>query len=161
MSVQTTYNFATPRGVAGGLYDLSNYCIDTRINAQAGGNVCFGMGLIRGDKPGSNVKLPVAESTAADFEGIAMNGFNTQQTIEGDVRIASKCSVGILRSGRAWVRIQNGIAPKYGEALYLIKTGDDAGCFTNVSADGLAVNGIFIGEKGSGNVAPAELFHQK
>lgn len=161
MSAQTTYNFATPRGVAGGLYDLSNYCIDSRINAEAGNGVCFGMGLVRGDKPGSNIKLPVTDSTAADFDGIAMNGFNTQQTMEGEVRISPKSSVGVLRYGRAWVRIKNGISPAYGEAMYLIKTGDDAGCFTNLSTEGLAVNGVFIGEKGSGNIAPAELFNQK
>lgn len=162
MGAQTSYNFATPIGVAGGLYDLSDYKIDTRINADATRKLQFGMGVVRGDKPGVNVVLPTAESTAAAFDGLALNGFHTQQNMEGELKLLPKQSVGVLRSGRAWARIKTGISPAYGDALYLIKSGEDAGCFTNAAdASAVEIHGAFIGGKGSGNVAPVELYLQK
>ena len=52
--------------------------------------------------------------------------------------------------------------PRYGDSLYLVISGDDAGCFTNAAEEGstIAVKGRFIGSKGTGNVAPIELFGQ-
>lgn len=162
MSVQTSYNFATPKGVAGSLFDLAPYSIDSRINGEADAGVLkFGMGAIQGTAPGSDVKVPATGATAATFEGVVLNGFNTQQTMQGVVEILPSQTVGILRYGKAWARIKTGITPAYGDALYLVISGDDAGAFTNAAGDDtIAVKGRFIGAKGTGNVAPVELYNQ-
>lgn len=169
MGVQTSYSYATSRGVAGGLYDLSPYASDSRLNSEtAAGDLKFGMGVVCGSAPGANVKRPATGATADKFEGIVMTGFTTEQDANGDVVVMPGQTVGVLRYGRIWARIKNGISPAYGEALHLIITGDEAGLFTNVAdtpAEGtasktIAVNGRFIGGKGSGDVAPVELFNQ-
>lgn len=162
MSVQTSYNYATPRGVAGSLFDLAPYSIDSRLNGEpAVGALKFGMGAVQGATPGSDVKIPATGATAATFEGVVLNGFNTQQNMDGVVEILPSQTVGILRYGKAWARIITGITPKYGDALYLIITGDNAGFFTNATGENaIAVKGRFIGAKGTGDVAPVELFNQ-
>lgn len=169
MSVQTAYNYATPQGVAGGLYDLSPYVSDSRLNGEtAAGDLKFGMGVVCGSAPGVNVKRPAAGATAGKFEGIVMNGFTTEHDVNGNVVITPGQTVGVLRYGRIWARTKAGITPGYDDPLYLIISGDNAGLFTNaadVPAEGaasvtIAVKGRFIGGKGSGNVAPVELFNQ-
>ena len=86
MGVQTAYNFATPRGVAGGLYDLSPYVSDSRLNGETvAGALKFGMGVVCGTAPGANVKRPAAGATADRFDGIVMTGFTTEQDVNGDV----------------------------------------------------------------------------
>ena len=102
MSVQTSYNFATPKGMAGSLFDLAPYSIDSRMNGEtAAGTLKFGMGAVQGTTPGSDVKVPATGATAATFEGVVLNGFNTQQTMEGVVEILPSQTVGILRYGKA------------------------------------------------------------
>lgn len=39
MSAQTSYNFHTAHGVAGGLFDISPYTSDSRNNEEADGKV--------------------------------------------------------------------------------------------------------------------------
>lgn len=58
MSAQTTYSQSTPRGAAGGLYDLSGHAVNTRINAETGLTMKFGLGVVQGSVPGSEIKLP-------------------------------------------------------------------------------------------------------
>ena len=52
-----------------------------------------------------------------------------------------------MRYGRIYVRVETGDEPAYGDPLYLIIDGDEAGCFTSTEDDGttIAVNGRFIG----------------
>lgn len=166
---QTTYNQVPPCGAAGGLYDLSNHDIVTRMNGETSNAMKFGFGVVQGSAPGSNIKVPVAGTTAAKFEGIVVNGgYNAEMDRDGAVIIPPMASLSILQQGKIWGRIKSGIAPKYGDSLYLIIDGDDAGCFTNaadVPAEGkssitIAIKGRFIGPKGTGNVAPIELFGQ-
>lgn len=162
MSAQTSYGFATPKGVAGGLLDISPYSIDTRVNNEAAADsLKYGMGVVQGDTAGVGVRKPISTDTAAVFEGIVMTGFSNQQTIEGNVNILPNQSVGILRYGKAWARIKSGDTPAYGGKLYLIINGADAGLFTTTSSvDTIEVKGRFIGSKGSGDIAPVELFNQ-
>lgn len=163
MSAQTTYTQATPRGVAGGLYDLSAHAINTRINGETGNTLMFGMGVVRGATPGSDVKIPASGAKIDTFEGVVVNGFTTEMDRDGKVTLPPNASVGVLQYGKIWVRIKDKDAPVYGDKLYLIINGDDAGLFTKTtSGDTIEVtNGHFIGGKGTGNVAPVEIFYQK
>lgn len=164
MSVQTSYNYSTPKGVAGSLFDLAPYSIDSRINGEATvGALKFGMGAVQGSTPGSDVKIPTNSATADVFEGVVMTGFNTQMNMDGVVEILPSQTVGILRYGKAWVRIKNDVTVAYGDPLYLIISGANAGLFTASSDSGetkIAIAGRYIGAKGSGNVAPIELYNQ-
>lgn len=166
MAAQTSYSYQTPRGVAGGLYDISPYAIDSRTNGEiVPGALMFGMGAVQGDVPGVTVAIPTAGDTGDAFEGIVLTGFTNQQNMLGEIQIYPQQTVGILRWGRAWARIAEGVTPAYGESLFLIIDGDEAGLFTTspgiVDAENLAINGRFIGGAGTGAVAPVELYNQK
>lgn len=58
MSAQTRYGYATPIGAPGGIVDLAPYAIDTFLNEEETGTLKFGMGVVQGSKPGTNVALP-------------------------------------------------------------------------------------------------------
>lgn len=161
MSAQTTYNQATPCGVAGGLVDLSAHAVNTRINGQADATLKFGMGVVQGSAPGSDIKIPASGATAEKFEGITVNGYTNEMDMDGAVAISPGAAIGVLQYGKIWVRIKSGDAPAYGDKAYLIINGDDAGLFTKTSGgDTVEIPCRFIGEKGTGDVAPVELFYQ-
>lgn len=161
MSVQTSYGFATPKGVAGGLFDLSPYSMDSRLNGESGDALKYGMGAVIGTTAGVDVKVPINTDTVAEFDGVVMTGYNTEMDITRAITIMPKATVGILKTGKAWVRIDDKSAPAYGDQLYLIIAGDFAGCFTTAAAvtsesyTAIKVNGHFIGSKGTGYIAPA------
>ncbi len=162
MSAQTTYQYQTPKGVAGGLFDISPYSIDSRLNAEKGYNTLkFGMGAMQGTTPGVDVLIPVESDTAATFEGLVLTGFTSEMNMAGEVQVFSGQTVGILRWGKAWARIDPDVTPQYGESLYLINEGAKAGLFTNDETAGFAVNGRFMGTVGTGAIAPVELYNQK
>lgn len=162
MSAQTNYSQVTPHGVAGGLVDLSSHAINTRLNGEDGNAMKFGMGVVQGSTPGSDVKRPATGAIPVKFEGITVNGYTSEMDRDGTVTIPPLASLGILQYGKIWARTKAGITPAYGDSLHLIITGDDAGLFTNAADEGktVAVSGRFIGGKGTGNVAPVELFYQ-
>ena len=155
MSVQTKYTYKTGRGLPGGIYDMYHYPVDSRFNEEKNGVLRFGVGVVPGTLPGSNIALPTAESKAADFEGVVVNGFDRQQDLEGKVFILNNQNVGVMRRGRIWVRVAEGATPAYGDALHMVTDGADAGCFTTTG--GLEVPGRFIGAASDG-VAPVELY---
>ena len=105
MAVQTSYGYATPKGIPGGIYDLYHYPVDSRFNEEDNGKLRFGVGVVKGSIPGSNVVLPTSASTAADFEGVTVNGFNQQHDLEGKVSINKNQNIGVMRHGRIWVRL--------------------------------------------------------
>ena len=154
------YSYQTRRGAAGTLYDISPYAIDSRLCDGPDGAMKYGMGTVAGEHPGATVALPTEASGPADFAGIAMTGHATEMDMDGSVGIRSQQTVGALAWGRAWARTAPGTEPKYGEAARLITSGPDAGLFTN-DERGIPVRARFIGEKGSGDVAPVELFNQR
>ena len=82
MSAQPTYSQATPRGAAGALYDLSAHAVNTRINAETGLTMKFGLGVVQGSAPGSDIKIPATGATAIKFEGITVNGYIKSQTYD-------------------------------------------------------------------------------
>ena len=161
MSAQTTYSQSTPRGAAGGLYDLSGHAVNTRINAETGLTMKFGLGVGQGSVPGSEITLPAAGATADKFEGITVNGYTNEMNSEGAVFISPGASIGVLQYGKIWARIKPEDAPAYGDKAFLIITGANAGLFTKTAgSDTIPVHGRFIGAKGTGDVAPIELFYQ-
>jgi len=164
MSGQLSYTYQTPKGVAGSLFDISPYSIDSRVNGEASDDAMkFGMGVVQGAAPGTDVKVPAAADTADKFEGVALTGFTQQMNTAGEVKIYNMQTVGILRWGRAWVRVAGSADPAYGDSLYLIKSGSERGMFTNDSDSGanIAINGKFIGSPGTGGTAPAVIYNQK
>ena len=80
----------------------------------------FGMGVVRGSLPGSNVALPTSASKAADFEGVIVNGFSNQHDLEGVVSILNNQNIGVMRKGRIWVSLAEDAEPKYGDAVHLM-----------------------------------------
>jgi len=162
MAGQTTYGFTPPRGLAGTLLDIANLKdIDSRVNAETEVDVMlFGMGAVQGNNPGVDVLVPTDASTPEQFEAIVMTGHTQQMTMGGEVHVYPAQTVGILRWGRAWARVVDGVTPAYGEPVFLVIDGDDAGWFTNDDGggDNMAINGRFYGGLGTGNIAPIELY---
>jgi len=163
MSGQLTYSYQTPRGVAGALVDISPYSIDSRANEETVIDaMLFGMGAVVGSNPGVNVLVPASTNTASDFEGVVMTGYTQQMTMGGEVHVYPAQTVGVLRWGRAWARVVDGVTPVYNDPLFLVNDGPDAGLFTNDDGggDNLAINGRFYGGLGNGNIAPVEIHNQ-
>ena len=158
---QTSYGYHQQAAVPGGLRDTSPHSIVARANEETEpGAVRFGMGVVQGSVPGTNVKLPTSASTAGTFEGIVLTGVKSMD-LQGAIAIEETDTLGVLKWGKAWVRLASGIATVvYGDQLYLVKSGDDAGRFSNEADDAIAVNGVFIGGIESGDIAPVELFNQ-
>jgi hypothetical protein len=158
---QLNYSYQTPKGAAGGLYDLSPYQINSFLNGEtAVGKLRFGMAVVPGANPGADVKAPAAGATSAQIEGSALTSFTQQQDLEGDAATRPGQTIGVLRYGKAWARIVPGLTIAYGDALYTVAGGDNAGLFTNVSASNVAVAGRFIGPAdGARGIAPVELYN--
>lgn len=162
MSAQTRYGFSAIAGAAGGIVDLAPYAIDSRINSEESGVMKFGIGVVHGSNPGHNVAVPAEGATAATFEGITVNNRTTEFDLEGKMNVRGGAAIGIMRYGRIYARIVEDVEPAYGDALYLVISGDNAGCFTNASGDNtIAVKGRFMSGVCAGtNVAQVELFNQ-
>jgi len=163
MGGQLSYTYQTPKGVAGALVDISPYSIDSRTNTETQVDaMLFGMGVVVGNNPGSDVRVPTDTNTAADFEGVCMTGYTQQMTMTGEVHVYPAQTVGVLRWGRAWARVVDGVIPAYNDPLYLVIDGPDAGLFTtdDGGGDNLLINGRFYGGLGNGNIAPVEIHNQ-
>ena len=82
--------------------------------------------------------------------------------MDGELLIQPKSTVGVLKYGRIWVRLAEGVTPKYGDPVYLVINGAGLGCFKTAAdeANTLELNARFIGAKDTSNIAPIELYHQ-
>ena len=134
MSVQTRYGYATPIGSAGGIVDLAAHVVDTFLNEEESGVMKFGMGVVQGSKPGVNIALPTEDSDASVFEGITTNNRTTEYDLEGKLYVRKSVAVGVMRYGKIYGRVAEGVEPAYGDPVYLIVSGKEAGCFTNAAA---------------------------
>lgn len=159
MAVQTTYNWTTGRGIAGGLVDLTPHIIDTFANEENNGVLKPGMGVMAGTTAGKQIKVFKTGGTPV-FEGVVTNNRTTEYDLDGKIRMLKGAAVGVLRWGRVWVKVPSGVTVAYGDGLYIIGAGDNAGCFTNTdnSSANPAVPGRFIGPAENG-IAPAEIYH--
>ena len=98
-AVQTSYGFGFPKGVAGGLFDLSAHDVTTR--QAEGDGVAFGLGVVVGTNKGTDVKLPATGATSDDFEGVVVhNSVMVEKDMDNNVSINSKRTVGCLHFGR-------------------------------------------------------------
>ena len=170
MSAQNRYGYSTPIGSAGGIVDLAPYAIDTFLNEEENGVMKFGLGVVKGSNPGVNIALPTEAATAGDFEGITTNNRTTEYDMDGNLAIRKGVSVGVMRYGRIYGRVVDGVEIAYGDPVYLITSGDNAGMFTNPASstgqeeegeadDTIAIKGRFLGGVDS-NIAIVELFNQ-
>lgn len=159
---QLKYGFSTPLGEAGGIIDLAPYVIDAFTNEEDTGVLNFGMGVVSGTVPGKQIKLPTSGSTAATFEGITTNRRTTEYDLEGKIHIRQNATIGVMRYGRIFGKLAPDVTPAYGNDVYLIITGENAGCFTNEHSESndVKVRGRFLGA-GDANrgIAPIELFN--
>ena len=160
MSAQTTYRWDTVMGAAGGIVDLAPYAIDTFLNEENDGVMQFGMAVVGGTNA-DQIKLPGNSASATDFLGVTVNNRSTELQINGDLVLANKKAVGVMRYGRVYVRVETGLTITPGSAAYVIKSGDDAGKFTNSSSSTLAVKARFLSAvDGAADIAMVELFNQ-
>lgn len=157
--VQTTYKYSTPLGQPGGLYDMSWHEIDSLANESDDGIMKFGMGVVQGTSAGKGVKVPASTSTAAQFEGIVVNKPASENTLTGGPQMRKNCTVGVMRYGRIYGLVATDEAPAYGAPVYLVISGNDAGCFSATATDNVAIKGRFLGAASDG-IAPIELFNQ-
>lgn len=158
MSVQTSYGFGFPKGVAGGLFDLSAHEVSTRQSEGEG--VTFGVGVVVGTNKGTDVKLPTADSTAEQFEGVIVhNSVMAELDMNNKLNIGEKRTVGCLHHGKVWVKTGENAAPAYKEKVYLIVEGDEAGLFTTSAdtATKVELNARYLGVTDTG-IANAEFF---
>lgn len=158
MSVQTAYNYFPQHGTPGGIVDVSPIAIETRIVEENSGVIFPGMGVVQGTTAGTEIKLPTGSTTVDKFEGVAINRRTTEHGLEGDLLIRKGTAIGVASWGKFYVRVTSTATPAYGEPVYLVTSGTDAGCFTDSSSSTLAINARFIGAK-DGNAAPIELFN--
>lgn len=165
MSAQTRYGFSAIAGTAGGIVDLAPYAIDSFLNGEDTGVMKFGVGVVQGTKPGVDVALPKSGATAAKFEGVTVNNRTTEYDVEGKLNVRNGSAIGVMRYGRVYARVVDDKTPEYGDALYLVVTGDNAGCFTNEDGSSggttIAVKGRFMSGKCAGtDIAQIELFNE-
>lgn len=155
MGVQTSYSYNISKGIAGGLYDITSYENNTFVTP---GGIPFGYGVVKGANPGSDVKLPEKDSTAADFEGVVQNGFTTMQDMKGDAIPENGQSIGVLKQGKIWVAVGANAEPAYDAPVFLITEGDEAGCFTTEKdeSEKIALAAKFISAK-DGCIAPIRI----
>lgn len=155
--LQNNYGWNSQKNVPGGLVDSSPRSIISRANGE-NGVIKFGYGVVRGNNPGADVKLPTDSSTSAMFEGVVAAGI-AEHDLQGNVYNNPTKVLGILEWGKIWVRVPDGITVSYGDKVYLIISGDDAGKFTNDNTDTIAVGGMFIGSVDSGDIAPVRMYN--
>ena len=154
MSGQLKYSFHTPVGVAGGIFDISPYRIDSFTNESDDNELKFGGAVMRGSELGK-VAAIASGSTAKDFLGVAVNGYTNEMDMSGRIQLKAQATVGVMRWGVIWGRVPEGLEPEAGDELYV----DEDGLFTNDNS-GLAVAGRFTGQLGTGNTAVVEIYNQ-
>lgn len=157
--MQLSYSYNTPMGAAGGIVDLAPHYIASFTNEAATGAMAFGLGVVTGSVAGKGVAVPTSTSTAANFEGIVTNRRTTELDLEGNLSLRNKCALGVMRYGVIYALLAEGADPAYGDAVYMVKSGDDAGKFTDSSTSTVAIKGRFLSGADNG-VAIVELFNQ-
>ena len=158
MAVQMNYGEPS-RGMPGLLYDRANYDAVTRRNSAEDGKLFFGCGVVQGTEPGKDITLPATGATAEKFEGVVMYSANTEMDDDGAVLLRKGQILDVCQASKMWVQLANQAEPAYGQPVYLVIAGDDAGKFTPTKGTNLAVKARFIGAAQNG-IAPAQFAEQ-
>ena len=156
MAAQLNYDYSTPKGVPGGKFDLAYDEIVTRMNEEENGAMKYGLAVVVGENAGTGVKLPTSSSTAKDFEGVTLHAANTEHNMSGKVEIKKDTSLGIIRKGHVWVRVDSGATPTYKAPAYVIvdKEAGEVGTFTDKETSGKTVDiGATFGEASDTGIA--------
>lgn len=160
MNMAVQMNYGEPsRGIPGLLYDRANYEAVTRRNGADDGKMLFGLGVVQGTEPGKDITLPATGVTVDKFEGVVMYSANTEMDDDGAVLLHKGQILDVCQSGKLWVQLVDSVEPVYGQPVYLVITGDDAGKFTPTKGTNLAVKARFIGAAQNG-IAPAQFVEQ-
>lgn len=136
MSIRNNYSYSGS-SIPGGIVDMSPRKVNSRTAEE---KIGFGLGVVVGETAGTSVKLPVANSTAAQFEGVALNGGTNEFDLEGKVVVNKGGAMSVMRFGNVYVRVAADAEPAYGDDAYLIVDGDEAGYFTNEAPASIAVH---------------------
>ena len=146
MNMAVQMNYGEPsRGIPGLLYDRANYEAVTRRNGADDGKMLFGLGVVQGTEPGKDITLPATGATVDKFEGVVMYSANTEMDDDGAVLLHKGQILDVCQAGKLWVQLVDSVEPAYGQPVYLVITGDDAGKFTPTKGTNLAVKARFIG----------------
>lgn len=159
---QTDYGYSQPLGIPGGIFDLGNKRIVTRVIDEDVA-VKPGMGLVQGETAGETVALPDSAATADLFEGIMVHGSaNLEHDMKGVVQADNCQAIGAMQHGRIWASIVETATVAYGGSVALITDGDNAGKFTDADdaseATKVTIDAKFIGKVDADNlIAVVEL----
>lgn len=160
MNMAVQMNYGEPsRGIPGLLYDRANYEAVTRRNGADDGKMFFCLGVVQGAEPGKDITLPATGATVDKFEGVVMYSANTEMDDGGAVLLHKGQILDVCQSGKLWVQLVDSVEPAYGQPVYLVIAGDDAGKFTPTKGTNLAVKARFIGAAQNG-IAPAQFVEQ-
>lgn len=160
MSLWTEYSQQTPKGTAGSLYDLTVHTVDSFRNQEADGVLLPGVGVVYGTNPGVDIALPAEGATADKFVGVVMYGGSNELDMKNNLIIPEGYHVSVMRNGRVWVKMIEGDEPNYGDPVYLVTDGDEAGCFTTSAENSALQISARIIEVGSNGLAAIELYNQ-
>ena len=159
MSAQMTYGYFTPIGQPGGIYDLAPFELNAFFNEADDGAVKFGMGVVSGTSAGNSATVGDGE-----FEGIVSNRRTNEHGLRGGVTLYKGCTLGVMRYGLIYGLLASSgtdyVEVAYGDKVYMVTSGNDAGCFTNVATGNKEIAAKFRG-KGSDGIALIELFNQE
>lgn len=158
---QLHYGYATPSNVPGGIADISNRVIVSRINVEEDAGILLGVGVVVGKEPGKNVKLPVAASTESVFEGVVVDGGLTPVGEDSKVLVRKGAACNVMTAGKVWVRCAAAATPAYGDTAYLVTDGAEKGYFTTAADSGntskTELHGVrYLGAKDS-DIAQVEI----
>ena len=104
MNMAVQMNYGEPKaGMPGGLVDRSNYSAVTRRNGADTGKMLFGLGVVQGEEPGTDIALPATGATAAKFEGVTMYSANVEMDDEGKVKLPKGGVLDVLQAGKVYV----------------------------------------------------------
>lgn len=153
MAAQLNYGYSTPKAVPGAKVDLADDVVNARINDENDGVLKYGMAVAQGASAGHSVKVPVAGTTAAQIDGVAIALPNTEQDKDGNVVVTKGASLSIMKKGHIWGRIATDVTPVYGASAYVVVSGDDAGCFTTASGSTTVDIGATFGNESDDGIA--------
>jgi len=143
MAAQLTYGFSTPKGLAGGKVDLADDVVASRTVEAADGVLKFGMAVAVGDNAGDGIKAVSEGITKDKIDGVLLHAANTEQDMSGKVVIKNGTTQSVMKKGHVWGRLATGAEATYKAAAYVVASGEDAGCFTNVADGNIDIGAVF------------------